>query len=67
MKRLCYAGLLATAMVFALAPTSAFAAGPCPPFVCTHGNSDNECTGDHCKKTNPAGNNCSAQGNGLCK
>jgi hypothetical protein len=43
------------------APTATFANSTnpkCPPFTCTHGNSDQTCTGDHCSKTNPGGNNC---------
>ena len=75
MKRLSYAGLLATAIVFALAPTASFARGPSPPFIDTrtHGGSPNTCEAGSpgCNtdvNTNPAGNNGECTGpSGVCK
>jgi hypothetical protein len=75
MKRISYTWLLATAMVFALAPTAAFANGPSPPFIDTgtHGGSKNTCEpgSPGCNtdvNTNPAGNNktCTSPNPNVC-
>ena len=61
MKRLPCVWLLATAMVFALAPTAVFADPPCPPGQCFKGNSDvpaDSCDNNGCTKLNNPGNKC---------
>jgi hypothetical protein len=66
---LCSLMLALSVALLAFDPTAAFAnsSNPkCGAFVCTHGNSNNTCTGDHCTKENPASNNCSGPP-GVCK
>jgi hypothetical protein len=70
MRNMCSLMTAIALSLLAFGPTAAFAnsSNPkCDPFVCTHGNSDQPCTGDHCTKKNPGDKNCTAQGKGLCK